>query len=62
MVNRYPAPCRYCGGTIPPDGGTVERVGQSWLAAHSACAIAPRRELVELQAAAFKSTPQRSSR
>ena len=44
MVNRYPAPCRFCGGTIPADSGTVERVGQTWLAAHHACMLVPRRD------------------
>jgi hypothetical protein len=38
MINRYLAPCRYCGGTVPPDSGTVEKVGQSWQAAHLPCA------------------------
>ncbi len=38
MINRYLAPCRYCGGTVPPDSGTVEKVGQSWRAAHLPCA------------------------
>ena len=40
MINRYLAPCRYCGGTVPPDSGTMEKIGQSWMAAHVACAQA----------------------
>ncbi len=38
MINRYLVPCRYCGGTVQPDSGTVEQVGQSWLGAHVSCA------------------------
>jgi hypothetical protein len=45
MLNRYPASCRYCGGTIPPECGTVEKVGQVWKAAHPACVEAHRKEL-----------------
>ena len=26
MINRYLAPCRHCGGTVPADSGTVEKV------------------------------------
>ena len=37
MNNPYLAPCRYCGGTVAPESGTVERVGQSFQAAHLAC-------------------------
>lgn len=45
MFNRYPAPCRYCGGTIPPESGMVEKVGESWQAAHLACVEANRNEV-----------------
>lgn len=38
MINRYLVPCRYCGGTVEPDSGTVEQVGQLWLGAHVSCA------------------------
>lgn len=37
MINRYLAPCRHCGGTVPADSGTVEKVGQSWQVAHISC-------------------------
>lgn len=45
MLNRYPASCRYCGGTIAPECGTVVKVGQVWQAAHPACIEANRNEL-----------------
>ncbi len=38
MINRYPAPCRYCGGTVQSESGTVEMVGKLWRAAHVKCA------------------------
>lgn len=38
MINRYLAPCSYCGGIVQPDSGMVERVGQSWRTAHVECA------------------------
>lgn len=44
MINRYPAPCRYCGGTVQPDSGTVDKVGQLWRAAHLPCAEMHRTE------------------
>lgn len=45
MLNRYPASCRYCGGTIAPECGMVEKVGQVWQAAHPACVEAHRNAL-----------------
>lgn len=45
MLNRYPASCRYCGGTIPPECGSVEKVGHVWRAAHPACVEANRNAL-----------------
>lgn len=44
MVNRYFAPCRYCGGTVQPDAGTLEKVGQTWLTAHIPCVEAQLRK------------------
>jgi hypothetical protein len=44
MINRYPAPCRYCGGTVQPESGTVDKVGQLWRAAHLPCAEMHRTE------------------
>lgn len=48
MLNRYPASCRYCGGTIAPECGTVEKVGQVWQAAHPACIEANRHALAAI--------------
>ncbi len=44
MVNKFPAACRYCGGTVPANGGSLMRVGRAWAVAHLACekAKAPR--------------------
>jgi len=38
MVNRYPAPCSICGGTVPASGGKLERQGNRWNVTHLACA------------------------
>ena len=44
MVNKYPGRCRYCGGNVPAQGGTLKRAGKVWLVAHLDCskAKAPR--------------------
>lgn len=52
MLNRYPAPCRHCGGTVPANGGTVEKVGESWKTAHPGCVSAQRNDTALLALAA----------
>lgn len=63
MFNLYPEPCRYCGGTIPPERGTVEKVGESWRAAHLSCAESKRREIAALgwDAATLPKEPRKIS-
>jgi hypothetical protein len=36
-VNKYAAPCGTCGHRVPPNGGTVRRVGRRWVTEHLAC-------------------------
>ena len=38
MVNKYAGTCEYCGGKVPPNGGTVRKAGRRWKVAHLACA------------------------
>lgn len=52
MINHYLVPCRFCGGTVQPNSGTVEQVGQSWRGAHLFCAEENRRSLMMLMGAA----------
>ena len=58
MINRYLVPCRYCGGTVQPDAGTVEKVGQFWLGAHVSCALENQHRLT-LLATSSQTVPRR---
>ena len=37
-VNKYAAPCAYCGARVPPNGGSLWKEGRRWLVAHLDCA------------------------
>ncbi len=49
MVNRFPQECRYCGATVPANGGTVEKVGRTWLASHLSCKKSGKPEVTEVR-------------
>jgi hypothetical protein len=61
MINRYFAPCRYCGGTVHPDTGTVEKVGEYWLTAHVPCVEAQLKNVLALPAEPSPQKPRRAT-
>ena len=46
MVNKYPAPCCYCGNLVPVNGGKVWKRGRKWVCAHLACKQTSSAEVV----------------
>lgn len=38
IANRYRTECNCCGAPMPPNSGTVEKIGRKWLGTCAACA------------------------
>lgn len=49
MTNRYSGICEACGSDVPPNGGTVRKIGRRWIVRHLACDASGRSEVMEVR-------------